>query len=100
MPDLSKTPENVNKQIAQDIARARNFEAMLNTEGWKQYVALINYHIQDRTKGLFDPTPEGQGAKHEHNKGVVWGLLFMRDLPQNTVASMKDARTPATDESE
>lgn len=69
--------------------RAEAFEAMLKTPGWTMYQALLNAHVEQRTKNVFGPTPQGQENIAEHNKGVVYGLLFARDLPRTTVESTK-----------
>lgn len=87
---------SVEKKItAADITRARDIEAMMNTAGWKHLEALLSNHVNQRTQNIFDPTPEGGVMASEHKKGVVWGLLFARDLPRNIVAATKDARTAA-----
>ena len=88
------------KNLSQDIARARDMEAMMNTEGWKQYCLLLNGQIEQRTASLFTPTPVGGRDAEQHNKGTVYGLLYARDLPVTIVKSMKDLRNHLSQDEE
>ena len=88
--NLKEVQREAAKVNAVDIKRYRAFEAMLKTEGWGFYVELLNYHVNERMKGYLQPTEPGGRDKEQHNKGTVFGLLLARDIPSNTVASMKE----------
>lgn len=93
--DLKKNAARMN---AEDVKRARAFEAMCNTEGWKMYMELLNSHINDRASKLFQPTANSlESLAVEHNKGALFGLIQARDLPSVSIAAMKELRAAATE---
>lgn len=88
---------------AADIKRAKAFEVMCNTDGWKMYQDLLNTHINDRVQKLFMPMNNLlMVTEVEHNKGAIFGLIQARDLPGVSIAAMKEIREAAnsTDDEE
>jgi hypothetical protein len=89
------TIKEAKRTNAEDVTRARDIEAMMNTAGWKAYHSLLNGQVLERTQNLFEPTPDDAVMKSEHNKGVLYGLILARDLPSVIVQTAKDARRAA-----
>lgn len=78
------------KMTASDVKRARAFEEMCRTEGWKLFSDLMNTWINVRMAQLIGPTPEGKANETEHIKGTVYGIMMCRDTPGVNIATMKE----------
>lgn len=98
-PELSDAA----KQLRKDTARVRDLADMLRTPGWKHLEELIRGNIDDRTKNIFDvPAPDYKVELDWHNKGAIYGLLYVLHLPSVIVSAHKDATrsVPATEDDE
>lgn len=97
--DASELREEARKQ-REDIQLVRDLADMMRTDGWKQYVRLLNNKIEERTESIFDPPTDGSLRREDHNKGACYALIWARDLPSVIVESMKPATSsdPAQDE--
>lgn len=92
-PQTTPIQQQARKQTAEDVARARDIEAMMNTAGWKAYQKLINERIETLASGFFNPIQDSEALRQEHTKGLVYGLIMCRDWPSAIVKDAKEART-------
>jgi hypothetical protein len=84
------------KMTSSDIKRARAFEEMCRTEGWKEYTILMNSWINQRMNDLLGPTPDNGHGRAEHIKGTVYGIMMCRDTPGVNIATMKEMMAAGT----
>lgn len=84
-----------------DAARARAFQEMLNTEGWKFLCELLNGKIGEFTADLFEKPKPLEERGEVWQKGACYGLIWARDLPAVTIAAFKNENSdPAAEENE
>lgn len=87
------------EQMRHDVKRIRAFKDLVRTDGWKFFQELLNNRVGEMTKDLFNkPLPGGERGE-AYDKGLIYGLLWARDLPETTIAAFKDdASEPAEEE--
>lgn len=76
---------------AGEVKRMRAFEALVATEGWKEYQLLLASHISTRASVAFEPVELANVLKSEHQKGTIYGLILARDIVGVSIAQVKDA---------
>ncbi len=91
MTDPAKPEDN----RAFDLKRARAFQDMIKTEGWKMYQDLLNTLINEKGLRLMDKLPAELNAveRQEHEKGAMNGLILARDIPSLTIKTMEAFKT-------
>lgn len=94
------TPEEQRATEAKLKAQANALDRLINYREWKVFEDLINAHINNRAQNVWGPTKAGEELVNEHNKGVVFGLLFARDLPAVTVNATKSLKVDKADDDE
>lgn len=81
----------------EDKDRAERIKGLLKQPGWSDYQDLLNHHVGVRTQGMFEPLQtDNESLKQEHNKGVIYGLIFARDLLGVILMAQKEA--PASED--
>ena len=83
---------------------ARLMGEMMATEGWKEYIKIIEEQIKTRELILLTPSHElpqqvgfdyvARAASQECIKGALIGLKLARDMPSAIIADAKDSATP------
>ena len=88
------------RQTAFDARRVRAFQELVETEGWKFFVELLNGRVGELTKDIFSrPLAGVDDIRGEaHDKGACYGLLWARDLPSITIAAFKQATSSSAQE--
>ena len=78
------------KADSEDRQRANLFEAMVKSEHWKVYSALLGSRLQSFSDILLSPAGSVDGAMaQEFIKGAMFGLVLARDLPSTIISTMK-----------
>lgn len=90
--------EQQRQQRALDVRRAREFQTMVTSEGWKLFQELLNNKVNSLMATTFD-RPEGEGNRRgeDFDKGTCYALLWARDLPNVTIQGLKDQNSAAED---
>lgn len=86
-----------------DKERADILGLLLKHPGWAVFEEMCNEQLTERGKLLMEPLPANElnaVERAEHNKGAMYGIAFMKDLPRVTCMVAQEARKsdPATDE--
>src|SRR5436190_23862619 len=89
-PMPPKEPEVEATEVS-EIKRMRAFEALVNTEGWKHYQALLNYEINQRAAQAFEPVELSDVLALEHRKGTIYSIIRARDVVADNIAAVKEA---------
>lgn len=90
MDNRAELAKDAKKADVEDVKKARALQALTKMEGWIFYQAALNNLIADKTKNIFEPTPADGRDAEQHNKGVVYGLIVARDLPNVIVGAMRE----------
>lgn len=103
--DLKERLEELRKEArkadSEDRQRADLFEAMLKSEHWKAYSALLAYRLQAFSDILLTPAGSIDGAMaQEYIKGAMFGLVLARDLPSTIVNTMRAGTSEAEEDKE
>lgn len=93
------------KEQLQDMKVARDIRDMMQTDGWKHYSRILQFHIDAKIRVAFEPMNEFMeidGIKHillgESAKGAIMGLRLALSLPSGIIMQYKDS--PSFAESE
>lgn len=88
----------------EDKERIGRLQGLLKSPGWSDFQDLMNVHINERAKRIFEPLlSDNLTLLQEHNKGAIYGLIWARDLPSVMITIADEARKssdPATEELE
>lgn len=90
-------------QTRKDAERVRAFQSLVASDGWRFLVELLNGKVEDLMANAFE-RPSGAVNElrgQDFDKGTCYGLLWMRDLPDVTIAAFKqESSDPANEENE
>lgn len=94
------TPQD-REQDRLDTKRVRAFKDLVRMEGWKYFQELLNKKVEENTADIFEKPTSVNARGEDWQKGLCYGLLWARDLPNVTIAAFKDeASEPAEEETE
>lgn len=93
--DLRKQARTANKQ---DRELAEFMQILIKSPGWPAYQELIHKRIDSLGMEVLEPAAGlDRAIALEYQKGTMRGLIMARDLPNVTIAAMKDLTVPATE---
>jgi hypothetical protein len=100
-PTIAELLQSGLKLDREDKARADTFEALVKTEGWQNFIVLLNRLIEDRAQQLLAPIETEVGVyRQEFVKGVMNGLILARDIPSITIAAIGAASSTHEEDNE
>lgn len=92
-PDISEITRLAHEADKIDKRRAELFASMVKTEGWQEYIKLLEAKIQIFSDGLLPPAGSIDGmVKCEWIKGAMGGLIMARDVASATMAAAEELR--------
>lgn len=88
-----------------DRERAELFGALIKSQGWQEYIAILEARLQGMADEILKPSGSIDAMVGlEYVKGAMSGLILARDIPSVIIAAMdqlrRDRVAPADEESE
>lgn len=81
--------------VQQDREQADALAMLVKHPAWPVYEALLDGLLAKRGALLMEPLPPNElnaVERAEHNKGTMYGIAFVRDLPRVILAAADEAR--------
>lgn len=87
------------KQGVVDAKRVRAFQDMVGSDGWKLYIDILEKNFHEKMQVLLTRPTDASPRGEDFDKGVCYGLLWAKDLPETTIKAFKEQNSTAeTDE--
>jgi hypothetical protein len=101
LPDIEDLRKQSRDADREDLRRAELFRSLVRTEGWQEYIKLLDAKVQAFSDQLLAPAKSVDGmVESEWIKGAMSGLIMARDVASVTIAAIEQLRRSNSDQAE
>lgn len=87
------TEKRLDQNDIEHLKLSRAIEAMVATEGWKLYKAILSGHLQQQMAKVLQPSSDMNGmVARESAVGAAMAFKLATELPDGIIAVAKDIR--------